>query len=241
MSAEDRASPALPGDWIYRLFAWLEPVTPGFIYYWAAQHVLGPQRCARVVAFLPAHRLGIVVGALPAAFSAEVAPHLSDSARVKLVQGVPIETLIEVTRVLFAKGNYALAAKFGMLMTPAYVKALVVAQNDPEGMAHTAQFYDPPSLVRVAQAFSGPYLTRLAAALDRNGYYKVEADLGAALPVESMAGLMRGLAPVQAVRFLAQCAETRLNDVLAKLPDDKRNSILQALLDLRAGKRQPET
>lgn len=237
MNPEDRVPVVPSGDWIYRLFAWLEPITPGFIYYWFAQQVLGPQRSARVVAFLSADRLAVVVGALPPAFSAEVAPYLDDAARLKLVQGVPIETLIEVTRVLFAKGNYSLAAKFGMLMTPSYVKALVVAQNDPEGMAHTAQFYDPVSLVRVAQAFSGPYLTRLAAALDRNGYHKVEADLGTALSVESMVGLMKGLPPVQAVRFLIRCVESRLNDVLARLPEDKRNAIMQALLDSKVRNR----
>lgn len=220
-----------PGDWIYRILAWLEPITPRSLYVWLAQHVTGPERSARIVSFLPEKSLVSVVNSMPAEFNAKVAPYLTKQARARLVQALPLPTLVEVTRALFAQGSYIEAAKFGLLMTPSHVKALVVAQNDPDGMAHTAQHYNASEIVRIAHAFSGPYLVRLAAALGRNGYHKVEAELGNALPIAEIAAVVKGLEPAQAVRYLVCCDETRLNEVLARLPDDKRNAIMQALLD----------
>ena len=224
------------GDGLYRLLAWLERSTPRFVYLWISERLMGPERAARVVKYLRRETLPSVVQGLSPAFSASVAPMLTDEAIGIIVEQVQIETLVNVSRALVKAGHYQTMARFGTLMGTSRTKAFIVALNDMEAIAHTARFYDPDTLKRVAETFSGQYGSKLAAALDRLGYHDVEAELGRLMSPEHLAPFLRNLQPVQAMRFFAKADQRQIDQVLARLQEDRASAIMQSLMDLRTGR-----
>lgn len=232
---KQKREPGATVDWVYSVLAVLVRLLPRFVTLWFVRHVVSPRQAAYVVRHFSKRRLVAIVCALPPDYAATVAGYLGSGEIAVIAQNVPVPVLVEVSKALAAKGEYATMARFGMSMSLTNVKTLVVLQDDPRAMAQTARYYDSPTLAKIADGFSGAYASRMAVELEKLGLEQVEVGLGQCMRVDHLAELLMELSSSQAARFLSGVSGERLREVLVRMTEPHASEIRDALASGESG------
>jgi len=137
-------------------------------------------------------------------FMAEVAVYQDPKKVTAVVEGLPDEKLIEITRILFQKGEYRVVAKFSDDLSVEKVTKVIEKINDPAALIKIARYMEnKDKAVKTSVALSDDYLLGFMDLLSTEDDYELAAAVGRELDVKRQINMLNRLEPEKAARLAA--------------------------------------
>jgi len=193
-----------------------------------------PATCARISDKVSVRKAIAIGKRLDSDFLAEVAVYQDPKKVTAVVEGFPDKKLIDITRVLFQKGQYRVVAKFSDDLSVEKLIDVSKKINDPETLIQIARYMEnKDKAVKTAIALSDDYLLNFMGLLSTGNDYELAAAVGQALDAKRQVNMLNLLDPEKAARLASHYSPETITLIMGSTTGEAIEGVSdQQLMDI---------
>lgn len=178
-----------------------------------------PATVARISDKVSARKAVAIAKHLQPEFLAEVAVYQDPTKVTAVVEGLPDDDLVEITRILFSRGEYRVVAKFSDGLSPEKLKNVAEKINDPATLVEIARHMENrEKTVATAVSLSDDYLLSFMNLLSGADDYRLAAAVGHSLDVKRQINMLNRLDPEKAALLASYYPPETIAAIMATPP-----------------------